>query len=284
MTTFYAYADYNKQRPAVGRHARRRVFRLGQGLWHQRRDFPSRRRQRYGRLLRLAGQRHLLCLRGYKAAASSRRACTAATAAAIPTRPTVSAPTSHTRPTAAAIRPNSSIRRATTRSMPTRITTRAASIWRACYGSYGSGYSNSASGFATNVALLDQRRQRYGRILRLAGQRHVLCLRGLQQQRPALAGMYGSYGGGYSNSASGFGTNVAILDQRRQRYGRILRLAGQRHVLCLRELQQERPDVGRHVRQLRRRLFQFGQRLRHHGRNFEQRRQRYGEPVRLARQ
>ena len=82
-------------------------------------------------------------------------------------------------------------------------------------GSYGYGYSNLASGFATNVAYSTSRRQRYGRILRLAGQRHVLCLRG--QQRQPSAGMYGSYGSvSYSNAASGFGTNRRIFDQRRQ--------------------------------------------------------------------
>ena len=55
---------------------------------------------------------------------------------------------------------------------------------------------------------LYDRLHRHGLFLRFAGKRHLLCLSGLQRHRE-FAGMYGSYyNGGYSNSATGFSTNI----------------------------------------------------------------------------
>ena len=150
-------------------------------------------------------------------------------------------------------------------------------------GMYGSGgYSNSASGFGTNIGYSTNGGSDTAAFFDSPGNDTFYAYADYNNSGQQLAGMYGSYGGGYSNSAKGFATNVGYLDQRRQRYGRLLRLAGQRHVLCLRGLQQQRPAVGGHVRQLRRRVFQLGQRLRHECRLLDQRRQRYGRLLRLA--
>ena len=118
-------------------------------------------------------------------------------------------------------------------------------------------YSNSASGFGTNLAYATNGGSDTAAFFDSPGNdtfyaygdynnsgsagRHVRQLRRLFQCGQRLRHQH------------------RLCDQRRQRYGQVLRLAGQRHVLCLRRLQQQRPTVGRHVRQLRRRLFQLGQ-------------------------
>ena len=95
-----------------------------------------------------------------------------------------------------------------------------------------------------------------------------------------MAGMYGRRR--YSNSASGFGTNVGYSTDGGSDTAYFYDSPGNDTFYCVRRLQQQRQAVGRHVRQLRRRLFQLGQRLRHQRRLFDQRRQRYGRLLRLA--
>ena len=140
-------------------------------------------------------------------AASNWPACTAVMAAGIPIRPRALPRTSELRPTAAAIRPRS-------------IDALGNAQFYAYADFQNSGqqlagmivgnYSNSAKGFGTNVANYDQGQQRYGRVLRLAGRRHVQRLRELQQTAgQTMASMSGSFGGGYSNTANGFATNIA---------------------------------------------------------------------------
>ena len=329
--TFYAYADYNNSgQPLAGMY--------GTGYSNSASGFGTNvgystdGGNDTASVLRLAGQRHVLCLRGLQ----QQRRAVGGHVRQLRRRlfqrgQRLRHATSAMRPTAAAIRPCSTTRRATTRSMPTRTYNNSGKP----LGGHvrGSGYSNAASGFATNVgystnggsdtavffdspgnntfyayadynnsgkplAGMSGSRRIPTRpavspptsamrptaatirpLLRLAGQRHVLCLRGLQATAAQpLAGMYG--GSGYSNSANGFGTNVAYSTNGGSDTAVILRLAGQQHVLCLRGLQQQQPAVGGHVRQ---RLFQCGQRLRHEHRLCDQRRQRHGRSVRFVR-
>ena len=105
------------------------------------------------------------------------------------------------------------------------------------YGSYGGGYTNSASGFATNVGYSINGGSDTAAFFDSPASDTFYSYADYDNSGQPLAGMYGSYGGGYTNSASGFATQRRLRDQRRQRYGRILRLAGQQHVLCLRGLQ-----------------------------------------------
>ena len=110
--------------------------------------------------------------------------------------------------TAAAIRPNSSTRRATTHSMPTPITTTAASLGgmsgmlrradiptRPAASAHNFGYSTN--GGSDTALFFDS-----------PGNDTFYAYADYNNSGQPLAGMYGSYGGGYSNSASGFGTNV----------------------------------------------------------------------------
>ena len=272
--TFYAYADYNNSGQPLAGMVRQRVFQLGQRLRHQHRLFDQRR-QRYGLFLRFAGQRHVLCLRGLQ---QQRQALGGHVRqhAAIPTRPAASPPTSPIRPTAAAIRPCSSTRRATTRTMPTRITTTAASPWPACT-AYGGGYSNSASGFGRTSDI----RPTAAAIRPCSSTRRATTRSMPTRITTTAASPWRAWSG---SGVFQFGQRLRherrLFDQRRQRYGRVLRFAGQRHVLCLRRLQQQRPALGRHVRH---RLFQFGQRFRHQRRICD-RRQCHGRSVRFIRQ
>ena len=250
--TYYAYADYNKSGKSLAGMFGSGVFQFGQRLRHERRAIrPPAAATRPSSSTRPATTRSMPT-RITTRAASPWRAWHRQPG--IPIRPAVSPPTWPFRPTAAAIRPNSSTRPATTRSMPTRITTRAGSPWRACP---GPAIPISASGFGTNVGLFDRRRQRHGRIVRLARQRHVLCLRELQPERQAV-------GGDERQRVCQHGQRLRhqhrLCDQRQQRYGLLLRRAGQRHFLRLRGLQQQRPDAGGHVRQ---RVFQHDPGLRH---------------------
>ena len=196
---FYAYADYNNSgKPLAGMYGAPAI-----PIWPAASPPTSRIRPAAAAIRPCSSTRpattRSIPTRITTTAAGLWPACMGAD---ISMPPTASAATSDIRPTAAAIRPCSSTRRAMTRSMPTRITINSG---QPLAGMAGSGYSNLASGFGTQRRIFDQRRQRYGRVLRFAGPGHVLCLRRLQQQRPALAGMYGT---GYSNLASGFGTNV----------------------------------------------------------------------------
>ena len=78
------------------------------------------------------------------------------------------------------------------------------------YGGYGGGYSNSASGFGTNVAYASNGGSDTATFYDSPGNDAFFACANYKGGGKSLAGMYGSYGGGYSNSASGFGTNVGI--------------------------------------------------------------------------
>ena len=124
------------------------------------------------------------------------------------------------------------------------------------YGSYGGGYANSANGFGTNVGYATNGgSERPTSSIRRATTRTMPTR--ITTTAAAMAGMYGSYGGGYSNAASGFATNVgnATAGGSDTAYSMTRRRTT---LLCLRGLQQQRQAVCRHVRQLRRRLFQLG--------------------------
>ena len=88
-----------------------------------------------------------------------------------------------------------------------------------------------------------------------------------------------------TNTATGFGTNVATTTSGSQRYGCLLRRARQQLVLFLRRLPGGTryfgswPAIGRHVRQ---RLFQLGQGICHEHRLCDRRRHRYGRLLRFA--
>ena len=141
------------------------------------------------------------------------------------------------------------------------------------YGQLRRQYSNSASGFGTNIGNSTSGGSDMAGFFDSPGNDTFYAYTDYNNSGQQLAGMYGSYGGGYSNSAKGFATNVGFSTNGGSDTAALLRLAGQRHILCLRGLQQQRPAIGGHVRQLRRRLFQLGQRLRHCPRIFDQRRQ-----------
>ena len=105
------------------------------------------------------------------------------------------------------------------------------------YGSYGGGYLQLGQRFRHEPRLRDRGRQRYGRVLRLAGQRRVLCLRRLQQQRQATGGHVRQLRRRLFQLGRWVQHQRCLRGQRRQRHGRVFRLAGQRRVLCLRRLQ-----------------------------------------------
>ena len=76
------------------------------------------------------------------------------------------------------------------------------------YGKYGGGYSNSAKGFATNVGTATNGGSDAAEFFDSPGNDTFYAYANYQNSGQTLAGMYGSYGGGYSNSASGFATMV----------------------------------------------------------------------------
>ena len=214
--TFYAYADYNRQRQAVGGHVRqlrRRVFQFGQRLRHRCRLFDHWR-QRYGLFLRLAGQRHVLCLRGLPITAASRwRACTAATPAS-------------------AAYSNSASGFATNIGYSTSGGNDTAYFYDSpgndtfyAYGDYNSSGRPLAGMYgsyrladiptrptasAPTSAFRPQRRQRYGHFFDSPGNATFYAYADYNSSGRSLAGMYGSYAGfgAYSNLAGGFGANL----------------------------------------------------------------------------
>ena len=171
--TFYAYADYaTSGKPSAGMYGglRRRICQLGQRFRHERR-LCDQRRQRYGLLLRFAGQRHVLCLRRLRQQRQAvRPACTAAMAAGMPIRPAASPRTSAIRPTAAAIRPISTTRRGATRSTPMPITATTGRPSAGMFGGYRWRVCRIGQRLRHERRLCDRRRQRHGLFLRLAGQ------------------------------------------------------------------------------------------------------------------
>ena len=76
-------------------------------------------------------------------------------------------------------------------------------------GMYGTGYSNAASGFATNIAYATNGSNDTASFYDAPGANTFYAYGSYNNSGP-LAGMYGAYGGEYSNVASGFGTNVGI--------------------------------------------------------------------------
>ncbi len=78
------------------------------------------------------------------------------------------------------------------------------------YGSYGGGYNNSAIGFATNVGCSTNGGSDTAYFYDSPGTDTYYAYadyNGSGSGKP-FSGMYGSYGGGYSNSAVGFATNI----------------------------------------------------------------------------
>ena len=94
----------------------------------------------------------------------------------------------------------------------------------------------------------------------------------------------GIYGGGFANSASGFGTNLGYSTNGGSDTAYFFDSQGNSTYLCLRRLRNQRQAIIGHVRHLRglRRVRQRGQRLRHERRQFDRRRQRYRLPLRFA--
>ena len=77
------------------------------------------------------------------------------------------------------------------------------------YGSYGGGYSDSASGFGTTVGNSTSGGRDTALFYDSPGNDTFYAYADYNHTGKPLAGMYGSYGGGYANSAKGFGTSVA---------------------------------------------------------------------------
>ena len=100
-------------------------------------------------------------------------------------------------------------------------------------------YSNLANGFGTNVGYSTNGGSDTATFFDSAGNDTFYAYANYNNSGQPLAGMYGSYNGfgAYSNLADGFGTNLGIVDQRRQRHGRSVRFVRQR--------QQQRPLHGR---------------------------------------
>ena len=211
--TFYAYADYNSSGEHVRGHGGQRIFQLGQRLRHERRpirptaarirpyfydspgndtfyayaDYNSSGKPAAGMYGQLRQLRQRLCQRGQRLRHERRLL----------------------RPTAAAIRPISTIRRATTPTLPTPITTAAGKPSAGMTGSYGGGYSNSASGFGTNVGYSSNGGSDTAYFYDSPGSNTFYAYADYQRQRPAVGGDVRQYGGGYANSATGFATNIA---------------------------------------------------------------------------
>ena len=149
-------------------------------------------------------------------------------------------------------------------------------------GMYGGGYANSAAGFGTNVGYATNGGSDTAYFFDSPGNDTFYAYADYAGSGKPAAGMYGSFDGGYCQLGHGFRHQRRLCDRGWQRYRLPLRFAGQGHVLCLRRLRQQRQAGGRHVRKLRRRVRQFGQRIPDRRRLFDQRRQRYGVPVWLA--
>ena len=77
------------------------------------------------------------------------------------------------------------------------------------YGSYGGGYANSASGFATNLAYATAGGSDTAYFYDSPGKDTFYAYGDYNNSGKTAAGMYGSYGSGYANAASGFATNLA---------------------------------------------------------------------------
>ena len=98
----------------------------------------------------------------------------------------------------------------------------------------GSGYSNSASGFGTNVGYSTNGGSDTASLFDAAGSNtYYAC--GDYSSGKTLADMYGA---GYSNAAVGFGANVGYATNGSSDMAMFFDCAGQRHVLRLRGLQQ----------------------------------------------
>ena len=241
--TFYAYADYNNSgQPLAGMYGQR-LFQLGQRLRHQHRLFDQRR-QRYGRLLRLAGQRHVLCLRGLQQQRQAPwRACTgsrAITNSASGFATNVGYSTNGGSDTAVFF------------DSPGNDTFYAYADYnnsgQPLAGMYGTRVFQSAIGFGSNVGYSTNGGSDTAVFFDSPGNDTFYAYADYNNSGQPLAGMAG-------HRVFQFGQRLRhqrrLFDQRRQRYGRILRLAGQQHVLCLRRLQQQRPALGGHVRHRR---------------------------------
>ena len=63
-----------------------------------------------------------------------------------------------------------------------------------------------------------------------------------------LAGMYGGYGGGYSNSASGFGTNVGYSTNGGNDMAVFFDSPGNDTFYAYADYNRQRPAIGGHVR------------------------------------
>ena len=91
------------------------------------------------------------------------------------------------------------------------------------YGSFGGAdYANSARGFRHERRLSTNGGSDTAYFFDSPGNDTFYAYADYDNSGKPAAGMYGSYGGGYANSASGFGTNRRLFDQRRQRYGLFL--------------------------------------------------------------
>ena len=75
-------------------------------------------------------------------------------------------------------------------------------------GSYDGGYANSAVGFSTNAAYTTDGSSDTANFYDSAGNDTYYAYADYNSSGQPAAGMYGSYDGGYANSATGFGANV----------------------------------------------------------------------------
>ena len=114
-------------------------------------------------------------------------------------------------------------------------------------GMYGSGYSNSASGFGTNIGNSTNGGNDMAGFFDSPGNDTFYSYTDYNNSGQQLAGMYGSYGGGYSNSAKGFGTNVGFSSNGGSDTAVFYDSLGNDHLLCLRRLPEQRPAVGGHA-------------------------------------
>jgi hypothetical protein len=78
------------------------------------------------------------------------------------------------------------------------------------YGDYAGGYSNSASGFGTNIGISSKGGSDMAGFFDSAGSDLFYAYANYNSSGQHLAGMLGGSGGGYSNSARGFAANVGF--------------------------------------------------------------------------
>jgi hypothetical protein len=75
-------------------------------------------------------------------------------------------------------------------------------------GMYGTAYSNSASGFGTNIGYSSKGGHDAAAFHDSPNNDYFYAYADYSKSGQQLAGMYGNYGGAYTNSANGFGTNL----------------------------------------------------------------------------